>query len=133
MPDKDVLAELGVLIGRVEDTRGDIAEIKESQQNAETRGITFEKTYIAEHTRLTGQVEYAHARISNHDIKIAEIKIELYELTKNTREEIRLLADAIKPLAYTSKVITWIFAALGTSIIALVIAIITGQVELVFK
>ena len=99
----------------------------------EARGITFEKTYIAEHAKLASVVDAAHTRIDNQAIRLAEIKIEIYELTKNTRAQLLLLTEAIQPLIMTSRVLMWIGGIAGASITALIIAIITGNVQLVFK
>ena len=133
MTDTDISRNLGILTERIQSTRDDIAEIKAASERVETRGMTFEKLYIAEHAKLVGVTESAHARIDNHAIKIAEIKVELYKLTESTRDQLRLLTEAIQPLVMTSRVLIWIGGIAGAAVTALVIAIITGQVQLVFK
>ena len=133
MTDTDISKSLGLLEGSVNAARDDIAEMKTASIRTETRSISFEKTYIEEHAKLNGVATSAHARIDNHAIKIAEIKTELYELTKNTRTQLLLLTQAVQPLVMTSRVLMWIAGIVGAALTALIIAVITGQVQLVFK
>ena len=133
MTDIDISQNLGILAERIQSTRDDIGEIKIAGARMEARGITFEKTYIAEHAKLASVVDAAHTRIDNQAIRLAEIKIEIYELTKTTRAQLLLLTEAISPLIMTSRVLMYVGGILGTAVTALIIAIITGQVQFVFK
>ena len=132
MTENDIAIELGVLTEQIKRSRQDIAEIKTSQTSMATRSVTFEKTYISEHACVTGAIDNAHNRIDEHDIKIAEIKTELFVLTKSTRLQLKELTEAIAPLVFASRVLIWIIAAAGVSIIGLVVSLITGRVNLVF-
>lgn len=54
------------------------------------------------------------------------------EKTIDHETRIRVIEDAVTDLKYPVKVVTWIGAALGLSVIGLILSIITGQVLLVF-
>ena len=133
MTDIEISKNLGILTERIESSRNDIAEIKAATLRSEARDVLFEKTYIAERELLVSKTELASAKIDNNTIKIAEIKTELYALTESTRAQLLLLTQAIQPLVMTSRVLMWIAGVVGAAITALVIAVITGQVQLVFK
>ena len=131
--DPDIAQNMAIIAERMTAARADIAEIKTSQKCSEARGRTFEKTYIAEHAKVTSAVEAAHRRLDLQDVKIAEIKTELFELTKTTRIALLELTRALQPIGQTMGIIKWIGGFVGTAIMALIIAVITGQVQLVFK
>jgi len=133
LTDIEISTNLGILTERIESSRNDIAEIKAAALRSEARDVLFEKTYVAERELLVSKTELASARIDNNTIKIAEIKTELYALTESTRAQLLLLTQAIQPLVMTSRVLMWIAGVVGAAITALVIAVITGQVQLVFK
>ena len=133
MTDIEISTNLGILTERIESSRNDIAEIKAATLRSEARDVLFEKTYIAERELLVSKTKLASAKIDNNTIKIAEIKTELYALTESTRAQLLLLTQAIQPLVMTSRVLMWIGGIAGAAITALVIAVITGQVQLVFK
>jgi hypothetical protein len=77
--------------------------------------------YQKEHTRVVGMVQNAHERIDRLEVDVAE-------LTKCVQQ----MKDLIQPVLFVNKILAWVLVAFGVSIIALIFAIITHQVSMVF-
>lgn len=133
MPPNEISKNLGILTAQMTAVQEDVKEIKATTQDADKRGIAFEKEYIEEHAKVTSAVELTCKRIDDHDVKIAEIKTELFLLTEKTRDQLLLLTQSIQPLVAQSKILSRIAIIVGTAIIGLIIAVITGQVQLLFN
>ena len=107
---------IDVVLERVEQVRCDIAELKDTTKS----WIQFQRDYEREHVRVTQTAESAHVRIDIHEARMTTIESRIEELAK-----------AVHPLVYTSKILSFILAIIGTSVIALIWGIIIGQIQIV--
>lgn len=113
--------DTAVILERIDSLRDDIAEVKAGMSDVTSWRHEFEKRYEVAHNDIDHKANLAHQRID-------EIKLKQEENTA----QIKALRDAIQPMIYTNKVLSFIGGTLGVSVIALIWAIMTGQVSLVF-
>ena len=114
--------DLGVVITHLEHVREDIGEIKENVKSLDKREAEFERMYVKEHTILADKAEDAHKRIDKQEDEISTLK-----------NEVRVICDKLSPIIQGHKIMVFIGAALGMSVLALIWSLITGNVELLFR
>ena len=77
--------------------------------------------YQKEHIRVVDMATSAHERIDR-------LEKDVSELTKCVQQ----MKDLIQPVLFVNRILAWVLVAFGVSIIALIFAIITHQVSMVF-
>ena len=113
---------VAVLEERMTNLQTDITQIGCNVSTLVTGFQDFRHKYVEEHAKVVSRTEA-------HDITLVDHKKRIEELEK----EYRKLLDMITPLIHTNKIVVWIGAVLGLSVLGLIWSIITGQVVLVFK
>ena len=124
---------LGKLTASVEYIREDVIEIKQTTKILDERSAQSERQGIKERALLTHQTDAAHKRIDVQATQINEIKIELFTLTKETRQALLALTAAMQPLLTMSRIVVWGGSIVGGALLLLLIGIFTGQVTLGFN
>lgn len=114
--------DYGVILERIKHIQDDVIEIKESQKFGEERAQNFERHYIKDHAVVVQQAEAAHKRLNGHEDKIGSLENDLGALIK-----------AMQPLVSTNRFLRWVGGIVGAALLALIIAVITGQVQLMFR
>lgn len=118
--------DIKALVVEVQGVREDIAEIKKDVKCLNERQTEFERYYTGEHVKVEAQTLSAHRRLDILEPKVEKIEVAL-------RTEIQTIRDALSPLHLQAKIIVWVAALLGASVIGLIWAIIVGQAQVVFK
>lgn len=103
-----------VIVARLDNLISDVTEIKDSLRCHIESQDKFERNALVEHARIGDRGDAAHRRLDE------------------TEKRIKALEDAIQPIIYANKVMTWIGGILALSVIGLIWMIITQQVRLVF-
>jgi uncharacterized protein YPO0396 len=102
----NVLKEVGDMAGDIKCNANDFAK--------------FANEYAGAHVKVVERADNAHSRINELNKRVDALDAAMKKLT-----------DSIHPLIYTNKVLTWLAVGFGSSIIALIWAILTHSVELV--
>lgn len=111
-----------VLIERIETLRVDISELKQLMMTHIEAQEQDQRQYLREHAKVEASTVAAHRRLDD-----------LEKLTAGLVNDTKALKDAIQPLIFANKILTWVGVLLGGSVVALIWSIITGQVTLVFQ
>lgn len=100
---------------------GEIVKMRDKQESFDRilRGDNGSRPGLIHEVHSIGRDTQQHKQ----DQRIRENKID---------ELLEELSKSVQPLVYQSKVLTWLGGALGLSILALIWAIIIGQVQIVF-
>ena len=131
--EQDIQQAMGVLTECVGHILQDVVEIKHVTKSLDERSIQSERQGIKERALLTHKSDAAHKRIDVQADQINDIKIELFALTKETREALLALTTAMQPLLTMSRIVIWGGGIIGGAVLLLLIAIFTGQVTLGFN
>jgi len=113
---------VAVLEERLSNLQSDITQIGCNVSTLITGFHDFRNTYVSEHAKVVSRTEAHGETLIDHKKRIEELE-----------KEYKKLLDMITPLIQTNKVVVWIGAVLGMSVLGLIWAIITGQVTLLFK
>ena len=119
-------ADIKVLIVEIQGLREDISEIKTDVKCLSERQVEFERHYTGEHVKIESQTQAANRRLD-----ILEPKVE--KLDETVRQELKNINATLSPLHLQAKVMVWIAAVLGVSIIGLIFSIVFGQAEVIFR
>jgi hypothetical protein len=131
--EEDIQKTLGVVLADIGHIRTDVIEIKQTGKDLNERGLQFERQIIKDCAKLTQNTDASHKRIDYQSTEINNIKIELFALTKETRQALLALTTAMQPLLTMSRVVIWGGGIVGGAILLLLIGIFTGQVTLGFN
>lgn len=110
----------GIVLERIDQLRGDVAELKDLFRKHVESQTTYERESAIVHAELDNKSSAAHRRLDEQEAIIKELS-----------EQVQKLRDAIQPLVFTNKILTWLGLALGGSVLALIWSIVTHQVSLV--
>lgn len=96
-------------------------EIKAAVSSLDARMDAFERSSIKATAEMQSEVVRAHGRIIEHEKTLDEHS-----------KQIKALNDVIQPMIYTNRVLGWLAGLIGASVLALLWAILVGQVQVVF-
>lgn len=109
-----------VVIERIETVRAMLESISGKLDKHIEAQAASERDIALKLQEIDSRSLAAHRRIDQHDQDI-----------KNLAEQVQKLSDAIQPLVFANKILTWVAVGFGSSIIALIWGIITDRVSLV--
>jgi hypothetical protein len=110
-----------IIIERLEALACDMLEIKASLKEYQQSSVKFLVDFEIRYAAVDNKAGAAHTRLDKHDAEITA-------MTKSQAETARMVTS----LVLQSKVINFVGAGLGVSIIALIWGILTHQVTLTF-
>ena len=108
---------LDVIVERISNLRDDIREVKDLVKEVGVQQQVAKEDRI----KICNRVEYAHLRIDQIQKHFEDQQIEMRQLKKQ-----------VQPLIFTNKIVAAIGSIALISILGLVWALLTGQVQLVF-
>lgn len=97
---------LGVVLERIGDLRGDVSEIKAQITCYNDREIAFEMKYTEERTSLAADVRTAGETAARAHKRIDDLE-----------KQVVTIGDAVKPLIFQSKVLAWASSLIGGALI----------------
>ena len=109
-----------VLLERIENVGSKVDDVANTLKEHNQREMAFSERYNVAHSQVVNSTNQAHIRIDDLDKQI-----------KANKEAIDQLRQAIQPLIYTNKILTWLAILMGGSIFALIWAILTHTVTIV--
>lgn len=77
--------------------------------------------YQREHVRVVDMASSAHDRIDHLEVDVEKLTVCVQQMK-----------DVIQPVLFVNKILAWVLVAFGGSVVALIWAIITHQVSMVF-
>lgn len=113
---------VAVLVERLSNMQTDVTEICANIGALVTGFQEFRQLYLLEHASVVNRTEAHEKTLVDHGRKLEELE-----------KDYKKLYEMITPLIHTNKIVVWIGAVLGLSVLGLIWSIITGQVVLVFK
>jgi hypothetical protein len=117
---------LDVLLERLDYLRNEIAEMKDQLRVHLKSEQDWERDSIEVHSTLRNAIDAAHRRLDDQAKRLGEQE----EQIKGVTAEIRLLQSMIGPLVTTNKILSVIGGLLGTSIFALIWAILLHRISI---
>lgn len=95
-----------VLLERIEQVRGDIAELKAVMACFSTDTTTFRQSYIQQHVELKAEVG-----------RVSEATIRAHKRIDDLEKQVQTIGEAVKPLIFQSKILTWAATVIGGAMI----------------
>ena len=107
-------AQLAVLMERTEAIRSDTKEMVAKLKHLEQEMVEFREGYIIGHNEVVSAAKYNTVRLDKIEPRVDKLE------------------GDVAPLKFGMKILSFIGAALGASIVALIWTMITGQVTVIF-
>lgn len=114
------LASNARLEEKINDIIGDLQEIKTAVKELSGCYQNFQVDYTKAHVIVEQKADAAHKRLDDHDEEMEKIK-----------QNVDNIAKSISPLMFQSKILGWLAAILGASVITLIWGLITHTVTIV--
>jgi ribosomal protein L29 len=105
---------MGVIMEKLENVRSDVAEIKTILSCHVNDQAKFESDSLTYRAAAKEVIANMQKDLTNHELRLKQLE------------------DIVKELSATNKFLRWVGGIAGASIVALVIAILTGQAAIVF-
>lgn len=105
-PSQATTPNTAVLLERIEQIRGDVAEIKASVSCFSSSQTTFEKSYIENHAAVKADVKTVSDTAARAHKRIDDLELQM-----------KMLGDAVKPLVFQSKILAWAATVIGGAMI----------------
>ena len=120
-PQQATTPNTAVLLERIEQVRGDIAELKAVMACSSSDTATFRQSYIQQHVELKAEVG-----------RVSDAATRAHKRIDDLEGQVRTIGEAVKPLIYQSRILAWASSLIGGALIlgalSFIWAIATHQV-----
>lgn len=116
----DLVSNVDAILATLTALHEDVGELKSSLNAHNNREFEFQREYEREHGKVVSKADAAHRRLDD-----------LEKVIDSNTKTIKALSESIKPLLFANKLMSFVAAGFGLSVIGLIWAIIIGQVHLV--
>lgn len=109
-----------VILEKINNIQGDVSEIKTEVGSLNKSYQASQHEAIRERSELHMQSVASHRRLDVHEKRMKDIE-----------DQMREIRNALQPLIFTNKILTFVGITLGGSTIALIWSLITGKAVMI--
>jgi hypothetical protein len=120
MPSQTPQPKTDIILERVQFVQETVVKIENSVEKLVCKVGEFQLGYTKAHQQVVGDIEDAISRLNAHDKDI-----------KDLRDQLSGLADVIKPLVFTNRILTWMAGIIGLGVIVFIGALLTHEVQVI--
>jgi capsular polysaccharide biosynthesis protein len=113
--------DLNVILERLQFIQETICKIDRAFENLVNRFNDSQLTYTKSHERLSSNLEDTKKRTDKNELDIREL-----------RTQVTSLAESVKPLVMTNRILTWLAEIIGSGIVVFIGALLTHAITVVF-